>query len=547
MALHSDSIKVFLEVLDTIESTNPQDANIVLASAASLLIDVKTSQRKLFSLLDNAVLVRQRKSSDLERQKLSLQNLRCEKTRLEAQLYACREYPTPHLERMSKDELNDDTENPREAMNNFLCGSSEISIQDPKNNKRVMEKLHKELNARGALQRDQEKAQNSLNKRKRVAEQEKGFLRDIPKKLEMIERSSVPLQKFFQSSSSNKTLGLIGSDRKRRLDMARTLPGPLYSLFVQFQAHLDDEGSDAVSLEIARHSKGKKTDEIAPNPQVVHLSFIIPDIHLKEGSSTKRKRVTVEFAFVEEHSIITARAFGFPEKINAELLLVNLFPGDVGIWITQPNDSTHLPGKPYHWCNFLAGLHLSPLRPSDDRVYLSTKAVIRELFKRVNSNATLTQILTSLDKKKPVAHPSFTNKLNLSDCTARLASWTTAIENSPKDSIVVYTATIKNAVNTLSASVSVNWYRYPAERPFWSLCEGEEAWAKEHGSVSRLHEETNPLYSHMIGQIESQINGDIESLVSNDGESFDWIIAHQLIKLIRLWDQAQKRTTDPKI
>jgi hypothetical protein len=538
---HGSTVKVFLDELDTIESTNPQEARSVLASASSSLVDVKISQRNLFKLLDKAVQAREEKRADLERQKLLLQNLLYEKSHLEAQLITCKEYPTPHLERMSKDELDDESELTANPMNTFLCGSSDTSIQDPKNNKRVMEKLHKELNARGALQRDQEKAQTSLNKRRRVAEQEKGFLKDIPKKLEMIERSSVPLQKFFQSSSPTKALHLIGSDRKRRIDMARTLPGPLYSLFVQFQAHLDDQGHDTVSLEIARHSKSKKTDEIAPNPQVVHLSFVIPDIHSKEGSTNKRKRVTVEFAFVEEHSIVTARAFGFSEKINAAQLLVNLFPGDMGTWVSQPSESACLPGKPYHWCNFLAGLHLPPSQPSTVKMHLSTKAVIRELFKRVKANATLTQILTTFDKKKPAAHPCLANKLSVADCAAKLSSWTTLDQETSHESVVVYSATIKIATSTLSARVSVNWSLYPSERPSWSLCEGGEAWAKTHGSVSKLHDETNPLYSYSMGQMESQINGDIESLVdSKDTSSYDWIIAHQLIKLICLWEEAQK-------
>mmetsp|Transcript_5495 Transcript_5495/g.9069 ORF Transcript_5495/g.9069 Transcript_5495/m.9069 type:complete len:565 (+) Transcript_5495:255-1949(+) len=540
MKLHGNIVKVFVDQLDTIESTKPQDANTVLASAASLLIDVKTSQRELFNLLDKAILTREEKAIDLERQKLLLQNLLYEKSQLQAQLCDCREYPTPHLERMSRDELNHDTETPAKTMNVFLCGSTEISIHDPTNNKRVMEKLHKELNARGALQRDQEKAQTSLNKRRRVAEQEKGFLNDIPKKLEMVERSSVPLQKFFQSASTTEPLRLIGSDRKRRLDLARTLPGPLYSLFVQFQAHLDGQANNSVSLEIARHSKGQKSDEVAPNPQVVHLSFVIPDIHLKEGSSTKRKRVTVEFAFVEAYSVVTATAVGFPEKVNAAVLLDNLFPGDLGTWISQPDDSTSLPGKPYHWCNFLAGLHFPPPQPSNDRVHRSTKAVIRELSKRVKANATLTQILATFDKNKPVAHPSFTNKLSVSDCTAKLTSWTTVEGEITQKPVVIYAATIKNAASTLSARVSVNWHLYPSVPPSWSLCEGEEAWATKHGSVSRLHDETNPLYSHLIGQIESQINGNFESLAdTNDASSYDWIIAHQLIKIIGLWDEAQ--------
>ena len=541
--VHSDAVKVFLDELDTIESTKPVDSISVLASAASMLVDVKSSQREMFKLLDTATQNRDDKREELERQKLLLQNLAYEKNQLKAQLDACKEYPTPHLESMSRDELNDKDEPAGNVMNLFLCGTVEKSIQDPKHHKTVMTKLHKELNARGSLQRDLEKAQSSLSKRKVVAEKEEAFLRDIPKKLEMIEKSSIPLQEFFQSSATSNTVRLIGSDRKKRFDLAKSLPGPLYSLFVQFQAHLDNQGNESVSLQIARHSKGKKTDEVAPDPQVVHLSFIVPVIHSKETASTKKKRVTVEFAFVHEYSLVTARAFGFNEKINTQTLLTNLFPGDSGIWTGQPNESTRLAGTPYHWCNFLAGLHLPPPQSPERGVHLSTKAVVREIEKRVRANVTLTQILTTFEKKKVISHPSFADKLNVSDCSARLTGWTVVDEETAKQSEVVYAATIKNSSSTLSARVLVNWCQYPAVRPLWSLCEGEEAWAKkkELGSIVKLQGETNQLYSCSIGQIESQINGEAQSFAdSTDDTSYDWIIAHQLIKLMRLWDEAQE-------
>lgn len=548
--LHHDAVKGFLEELDTIESTKPMDSSNVISSASSLLIDVKSSQRDLFQLLDSVWEHRASKRDELERKKLLLQNLVYEKNHLQAQLDACKSYPTPHLERMARDELRDEAGPVGDVINLFLCGTVEKSIQDSKNHKIVMTTLHKELNARGSLQRDLEKAQSSLTKRKLVADKQEAFLKDIPKKLAMIEKSTIPLQEYFLMKPTSQSLKLIRSDRKQRLDLAKSLPGPLYALFVQFQTYLDNnEGSEPILLEISKRSKGKHSnDEVASDPQVIHLSFVIPDIQAKEGSSTKKKRVTVtvEFAFVQEYSLVTARPLGPLEKINTSMLLTNLFPGDSGIWTGQPDESIRLPGEPYHWCNFLSGLYMPPSQQSLLGMHWSTKAVIREMEKRIRANATLTQILSALEKKKPIAHPSFQDKFNVSDCCTKLTDWKVVVDVADDDAtrkeIMVYAATIKNERRTLSAHVVVDWYQYPAVRPSWLLCEGEEAWASKHGSVVKLHGETNPLYSHTVGQIESQINGDTLSFADKtDLSSFDWIIAHQLITMIRLWDEANNR------
>ena len=534
---HNVAVKDFLDELDTIESTNPTDSMPVVLSAAAFLLEIKSSQRETFQILDVSLLQRDTKREELERKTLLLQNLVYERNHLKAQSDACKEFPTPHLERMSREELYDDVVEPASSMNRFLCGSAESSIQDPKNHKTIMTKLHKELNARGLLQRDLEKAQSSLAKRKMVADKEEAFLRDIPKKLEMIEKSSLPLQEFFQASASNNSLRLIGSDRKKRLEQARSLPGPLYALFVQFQALLDNQSqeNENVTLQSAsREWKGNKAGKAAPDPQLVHLGFLIPDIHAKDPAIGKKKRVTVEFAYFHDFSLVTARAFGGGDKINTDVLLTNLFPGDSGVWTGQHDDSTQLTGKPYHWCNFLAGLVLA-LPSSGHTIHLSTKAVVRMIEKRVRANATLTQLLSAFERKKLVPGPWSADKLKVSDCGAKLTGWTVVDQgDDAEEDAVCYAASIKDGSRTLAARVLVKWSHYPAVRPVWSLCEGQEAWAVKHGSTSKLHGEANPLFANNIGQIESRINEETDDLALSYS---DWVISHQLIKLLRLWPQ----------
>jgi hypothetical protein len=538
---HNIAVKGFLDELDTIESTKPTDSMPVLLSAASLLVEVKSSQRKIFQMLDAALRNRDIKREELERKNLLLENLVYERNHLKAQLDVCKEFPTPHLERMSRDELcdNDAVESAERIMNRFLCGSTQNSIQDPKNHKTIMTKLHKELNSRGLLQRDLEKAQSTLLKRKLVADKEEAFMRDLPKKLEMIEKSSVPLQEFFQSSASDHALRLIGSDRKKRLQLAQSLPGPLYALFVQLQALLDchSQENESVTLQtVSKDGKGKNADEAPFEAQVVQLGFLVPDIHAKDPFSGKKKRVTVEFAFLQEFSLVTARAFGGGDKINSKLLLTNIFPGDSGVWNGQLDDSTRLSGKPYHWCNFLAGL-VFPSPMSGNTVHLSTKAVVRAIEKRVRANATLTQLLLSFERKKVLVPPSFTETLKISDCGAKLTGWTVVDGGvTGEEESATYAATIKDGNRMLTARVLINWCHYPVIRPVWSLCEGQEAWAIKHGSVSKLHGDENPLYVNSLGQIESRINEETDDL---DLSCSEWVLSFQVIKLLRLWSQCE--------
>jgi hypothetical protein len=534
---HAKAVQRFVDELDTIESTNARDSASIITSAATLLVGVKSLQRKIYNSLDAALAARDEKRIDLERQKLLLENLEFEKKHLEVQLRKCKEFPTPNLEKMSREELDDEETDLSHVMNHFLCGSTESQMQDPAHQNKVVAFLHKELNLRGALQRDLLNAQNDLTKRKRIVQQEQGFLNEIPQKLVMIERSSVPLQKFFQSSSvSTSPSRFIGTDRKKRLDMARSLPAPLYAIFVQFQYELDAQGNENVSLEIARYNKGKKSFEIPPHDQVVHLGFVIPDVPFRNatGATTvsKRKRVTVEFAYIHAYNLITAQAFG-SEKINSPPLLEKLFPSDCGEWIGKPDDSTSLPGKPYHWCNFLAGLHYPwPEAGAESlTIHLSTKAVVKELLKRVQSNAILTQILSSFDMKQPVLHP--TSDSSTSNSVSRLSNWTLAEEYSKKF-VTNYFCTVKHNAQALSARVCVDWCGYPAVRPRWTLFAGPEA-----GSQTPGEEDTN-LFSPTINQIESQVN----SCIVDEAQS-DFIIASQLSLLMELWDSACGEESSP--
>jgi hypothetical protein len=541
----NDVINRFIDEMDTIESTQPMESGSVLSSAALLLLQIKSSQRNLFKKFHIALQDRDAKRKHLASKRLLLQNLIYERDHLKLQLNDCHDVPTPYLERMAREEMDDEVpmnQSSFEIINQFLCETSDLSILDPKNHKQILNKLHKELHARGSLQRELEKAQ-ALTKRKIELESEKAFLKDLPARLDAIEQSTIPLQKFFHEKQKhgkgNAYLQFLGTDRNKRLDLAKSLPGPLYTMFMTLQANLDNrnpEQTQLISLHIAT-----TTHHDFP---VLHLRFQLQDIHQKEISmgDELKSYVTIEFSYSQETSLITAKSSGSDDKINHAMLLGCLFPDDTGQWLQQSEVMQAISGDPYHWCNYIAGL-IRPAPSSFHSLCLNADAVMHALEQRIRTNSILVQLLSNIEKtKKPSAHPSFVQKFEISGCV--LMDWKKANEFSRTlNQRITYMATLQNLNgSTLYANVTIDWYSYPTTRPAWNLqleYPDASSQSQNNRSVTTLFEGTNPLYSKKLSLLESQIqNEDVQSLVDiNHPESFHWILSHQLLYLMQLWQE----------
>ena len=536
-AQNDKAVESMLERLDAIEScSNAAQLGGLVTDASCNLLEMKSLQRDMLTKLKEANSALQEKRAELKKQQVLLDSLEYEQSYLQGQTEA--QLSTPHLERMCREEMQNEEMNKEESMNTFLCGSKTTSFEDPANYQTVLAKLHKEINLRGSLERDAIQAQKSLAEKTKALEQNQQFLKELPKKLNQMEKASLPLQKFF-----GKDVTMIGTERSKRLEMARSLPGPLYTLFVQLQSYLDASPEEGVSIhvtkKIVKPTSSETEDWFQPDSHAVQLQMTLPD--------AKNKQVIIEFVHLPRLNVVTAEASGGADKVDLHSLLMNLFPCDEGnmVWSAESVHlkdaaSSFLPGRPYHWCNYLAGIHLPPTMASGSLDPLSTRAVVKELLSRLDANTTLTNILTTLKNKKTIpVHSAWSDASDSSSpIVAKLSGWT---EEGNEGYVKTFAATLKRKSTKVKATVTVDMSRYPSVPPRWSLTTGGESWGEQHGSMEALESGTNPLYDNDLGRIEHKVNGQLEELVNrNDKETYNWVLGHQLHRLVRMWDESER-------
>jgi hypothetical protein len=351
-------------------------------------------------------------------------------------------------------------------------------------------------------------------------------------------------------------------------------------------------------------------------------------------STTSKDLITIQFEYLSELKIITAHVV--QDKIldslwlgKESLLLMNLFLGDTGkdlplgsssgivyrdntpvdtaeeiesvnmeqivedqdqgestnvavslkqmaLWkIRQSFYNDTKKGKPYDWCQYLAGLNYpKPQLDEEDellkrsQIEISTKVVLLALYRRFRSHATLGALVRKLGKNRPNPipyHPS----LSTDDDSARdvLTKLVTFEENNAPDSTnanltsdcggKVYCATIKRKQKSIKICVKID-ARYPSVPPLWSLHPSSSVsnqvqasvggkrtkFAEGHSStLSGMGSDNLPLYDSTLGIIESRVNSleDSSMYVKDEvEESYDWIIMHQLRRIIVEWDTYQK-------
>jgi hypothetical protein len=518
-----------------------------IEEACSSLLDLKSIQSSALAKLREANTGLEETRSQLNKQSILFRSLEYEEAHLQQQL--SRQVPTPHLERMCREETQHSTtnENVEENMNEFLCGNKASSFQDPSNYQKVITKLHQEINLRGSLERDALQANKALATKTASLQQNEEFLASLPKKLLQLEKSSLPLQSFFHTQHETR----IGTERTKRLQLAKSLSAPLYTLFVQLQSYLDACKEEGMTVEIVTHKLSPQADDdtaawFQPDKHVVHLCMMLAD--------SKSKKVTIEFAYLPKLKVVTAHASSSGGMLAAAqdvattaALLVNLFSGDKGEMVWSADSvhlkdiaSTQMSGRPYHWCNYLAGIHL-PATTRDVLDPVSTKAIVTQLKRRLDANTTLTMILGALKKKSnPIpTHASWKDPSDsLAPVTTKLVGWT--LEDEDKEHVKTFAATLKHKSQSIKATVTVDYSLYPSVPPTWSLTTGGESWGEEHGSTHALESATNPLYDNALGQMERIINIQLDELVNpKEQETYNWILAHQLHRFVCLWDEMQ--------
>ena len=348
------------------------------------------------------------------------------------------------------------------------------------------------------------------------------------------------------------------------------------------------------------------------------VSSILGKSYSSSRSASSTGIIQIIFSFNADLGVVLASVEGDGESNADKLLLDNLFPGDDGL--TNPNAALSLlteeeeleddidnqddsistgkenqgndaidsytrfgkSGKPYYWCQVLSGLNFPPPlsaansndmtdageKASDTpfQIQTCTKAVFRQLTRRIRARKTLASILEYLGKRSSLhplpipIHPALKGEdstaLQSQSTKGKLHSWTE--DSKHRNPAVVgatqkcYTAIIKRKSSTLKATVIIDTQNYPIEPPVWSLQNEDgsigmsSTWAEDHGSVSSLQHGSNsnttasspPLFDAALNRIECHVNQDLDKFVNPTVEStFDWILIHQLADIMSCWDE----------
>ena len=574
--------------------------------AGGCLLDLKAVQRRCLSQL--AVLqdkVEQRRTA-VKDQSTTLASLEYEQghwtTRI-AELEASSR--TPHLEALCREELEDDSPLKNASAEQVMAhyfGSSNTT------NAARMTVLHHEIHQRGTLERDVAQTQKELTTLAGIAKKRSQFLHQLPDKLKDIEKASAPLQRWFsaqQQSQQGDTSGEgvpatglsqhtthTSSEREARLQLARTLPGPLYTLLVQLQSYVDDYPHHQLALEIVPSSRifGSSTASGSsssiwkhpPSSQCVMWQIPVPSVSAT-GSTTSissNKSLSIGFAYHKEHHIVTAKILktvGIDDKLmDLPTSVLQLNPNDTGEYsVVDPEqgsgdaaeEATATPyGKPYLWCNYLAGLQLMQGHHPHEQMTASTRVIVATMLRQIKANATLTYILHKVLPSHPRASalpPVAANNNAASQCLVKVSSFqldkdaTAATTTDANSQTKIYKILCKRGNHSLQASVRITASQYPVVTPpQWSLTGNTLQWGQDHGSQDALLDTTTsgdtapPLHQSRLAALEARVN-DMDGLVeqmrkeqtqeettttNDESYYYDWILTHQLREILFEWD-----------
>jgi hypothetical protein len=524
------SEKILGELATSLKIVDPSSMGNLSTELLCKFLELKALQRVVLGKLSatQTIIEEQYKQRDQEEQKL--ENLKYQELVNNHSINVCNEFEKTQLLKLCCDEIGipvPETEDEIKAALQKVLGSD---LTDPKNRASVAAKLNKEVSTRAALGAELKVAQHKVATLKKNLASKRKLVKELPLKLQEMEMASKPLQKFCQKSlNASQKLGLA---RQTALELARSLPKPLYTLYHQLQSCLD-----------VIKSKGKSESDLLPSLEIsknsvtIVLKIQIPNISDTSSTVSRMKRfVNVSFEYANQWDMVTAYA---STEHGMEDLIEELFPGDTGEWTeneAEDDVNSDRRKRPYNWCNYLAGLHLVPESKNASEMHLSTRVVVRALIRRVRSKATLHFILQMLSRKpNPISvHASMKNTY-ISDpvSTARLTEW--RLENAGSRGSFI--ATMTHGSSTIAIRVTVNSSRYPAVPPEIRLSNttmnAHGLFSTKTGSSNELGNDSE-LYDDRLAMLERKVNQQVDELVvSGDDTTYEWILAHQLAEIAK--------------
>lgn len=533
--------------LDELEQSDSTQSRSVIENTSLHMLQLKSLQRRLLDEIhtSQAKLVEQRKVRD--RQELELENLRYQKVLNNHAIEASRNPDISNLTLLCRSELEGDadpTTGDKELIQRFF----QADAHDPNQRGAIVDKLNQQLERRkgletelGILQREASALKQSLNEKRKTLE-------SLPSKLQDIERACVPLRKFCKASLH--TSRASDPERLGTMELAHSLPKALYTLFYLLQSALHGmEASGEMSI-FEKYSMVPSVEvQTDPSPRVLLLIPIptisdppMGSVSSGSGFGGGRKPISIDFEFDQASNTVSASCSG-DDQITSKLL-IEVFPGDRGDEPAKQSNSDESSnsyrisnGRPYSWCNYLAGLHLPRTDvASTPQPYTSASAIIRTLVERVRAEVTLSWILNALSRKQhplPV-HPnmkdaSFSQR---KDSHTRLVSWSEDLEASDS-STAFFLATLTCRSSTLNLRVGISKGRYPVTPPIWKINTGQE------GRGGKLDEGEKALVNENLEvKLKESLEQDVEKLVdTDDATTHDWVLSHKLSEVARKWEE----------
>jgi len=517
--------KIFDLLVDQIQNNHHNDESSTDTTIPSCLLQLKGIHRQLYGNIQSAEATYNKKVSQIRKRLRNKEAVQYERKQLEHRIDLLKTFSTPHLIQLARDEeesgvvattavaVEDDHPKKKtdaEILRDYFSGR-DISIPDDRT--AILQRLHDEINARGKLEQTIKTKQGQLTKLLKEVKTVTQQLTSIPQHVAAIERASLPLQKLLPES-------LVGTDRKYRFEQAQSLPAPLYVLLQQLQQVVDDD----------RDEKTRPTLSVVDKNQVL-LQLPFPDPSASQVSTSSKahsKKAAIQFMYDDLANMVTASSSGCNALLLHDVLLHELFPGDT------PPSIPNQRGLPYHWCNYMAGLHRLP--PTQQvSSFVSTRVIVAELKRRVRANATLHSALQAFQRGNVPTIPDyamaslpFTTPAGESlEC--KLVKFESVQDDAPLAG--EYMATIVKNGESLKACVRIHMARYPATPPVWTLTPVMES--------IPIAGDVFPCYDASLAELERRVNVELLEQIAQDSSSlpqlYDWILVLQLREIMSVW------------
>jgi len=543
------------------EELGVKGASPVLGGAALHLVELKASSRATFLAVD---LMRQHVADHkrkLDRQHLQLQNLIYKKQHLLREMKLCRDFKTREVSKIEKDE------------GLSIVVEEDDLAGDAKHQDRLA-LLTSEMQERKSLEESLAQAKDRRDNLIRTLEEKRTLFASLPEQLRALRTACQPLQTLF---------GMPEAQTKILHDRTKELSEPLYVLFRQLEAlqgTLDngvvvhvaiedstspsagkDDGTEPGGEEGRRGRKRAKTTQnswesgtmtraspASLSSEVDELAVILQITLPVSQSVTQTHRV--RFQRMVAYNVVTAEAEGL-----ASHTLALLFPDDTGrdfpsaahfqvlqaagIHGAEQKGAVypeHWAARPFMWAQWISGLACLPAR-AHFRLEPSSRMVVQRITQRLQSQYALERQIAQLQSNLgwiPV-HPSARGSFpDTAHCAIGLQGWqeeaagdqawrqfsaTGAMleeQTQPDDNFGcrLFTGTFQRGKNdAVSVQVLVS-PGYPDVAPKISLRTQEP-----NGS---------PAVRHDIKDIELEANAFYDELVTQDSDSWNWLLSHQL-------------------